>query len=706
LPIARRTFAGASARLFVGQHRLVTGHQLTAGTAMVAFVQSRGSRSRFSAAFADRKTFAFLWPGVQDSGLGSARWEHGGERRMANFLRRRWAAYRAEAMAPRLALIRRLPLAGPGLLVALTVASVAIGLLPVGFVVGTSLLVGAVPGAVADGIGSPAWNRLLTAFLAASAAFFAQQLLTPVHSALGVAMKHRVDGRYRDRLLAASLGGVGIGALEDQDSLASLREIVEAIETGWRTPGDACVATLALVARYVRLIGFGVVIGVALSWTAAVAVCLSTMLFRYGHRSALRIRMRVWPKLMAARRESAYFRDLGLTAATAKEIRVLDVNRWLVERYRTSALGFLWPMFRARRQVNITRFLWLSPVGLLVTTAVFVVIVRAAARGEVTLTAFSLALQATVAAVLLGEFYHEADDATQYGVGAESSLTDFEGRVRATAGRDVPDGATGDASGLPIGEISLVNVSFTYPGEARPVLDGLNLSLRVGECTALVGLNGAGKTTLVKLLARLYEPDNGAILVDGRDIRDLAVDSWRRQLAVIFQNFNRYELSAADNIAFGAVERPPGDAVRAAAEAAGVADVLDALPLGLNSPLSRTLPGGADLSGGQWQRIAIARAFFALGAGARLLVLDEPTAALDVKSETRFFDEFADVARGVASLLISHRFSSVRRADRIVVLENGRIVQDGTHDALLAAGGRYAEMFTAQAAWYDDEEVR
>ena len=240
-------------------------------------------------------------------------------------------------------------------------------------------------------------------------------------------------------------------------------------------------------------------------------------------------------------------------------------------------------------------------------------------------------------------------------------------------------------------------VGFAYPGTRALVLDGLELELPAGRSTAVVGVNGAGKTTLVKLLTRLYEPTAGRITVDGADVADLDPEQWRRRIGVIFQDFVRFELSASDNIAVGAPHLVDPDGVRAAAERAGVLDVVEALPLGLESPLSRAYDGGADLSGGQWQRVAIARALYAVHAGARVLVLDEPTSALDVRAEVEFFDRFVELTRGVTSLLISHRFSSVRRADGIVVVDRGRVVEQGSHDELMDAGGHYARLFRLQA---------
>jgi ATP-binding cassette subfamily B protein len=246
--------------------------------------------------------------------------------------------------------------------------------------------------------------------------------------------------------------------------------------------------------------------------------------------------------------------------------------------------------------------------------------------------------------------------------------------------------------------IRFERVSFIYPGGIDALRD-LDLVVPAGRSLAIVGTNGAGKTTLVKLLCRLHEPTAGRITVDGVDLATLDVAAWRRHLAAVFQDSTRFPFDARTNVAFGrvdAVADPAG--VRAAARAAGVADVLDGLPQGWDTPLSSEYSGGVDLSGGEWQKVGLARALYAVGHGARVLILDEPAAHLDARAEARLYEQFLAITEGLTTVVISHRFSTVRQASSIVVLDGGRVVEQGSHDELVARGGPYAEMFRLQAA--------
>lgn len=244
--------------------------------------------------------------------------------------------------------------------------------------------------------------------------------------------------------------------------------------------------------------------------------------------------------------------------------------------------------------------------------------------------------------------------------------------------------------------LEMRNITKTFPGVKA--LDNVNFSVQRGEIHALVGENGAGKTTLVKLLARLYDPDEGRILLDGRDLRDYDLDDLRANIGVIFQDFVRYHLTAAENIGVGQIDAMGDRARIERAARKGMADeVVAGLPRGYDQVIGRRFKDGVDLSGGQWQKIAIARAYMR---DAQVMILDEPTAALDARSEYEVFERFKELSDNKTAVLISHRFSSVRMADRILVLADGKVEASGTHAELMAQGGRYAELFELQAAGY------
>lgn len=245
------------------------------------------------------------------------------------------------------------------------------------------------------------------------------------------------------------------------------------------------------------------------------------------------------------------------------------------------------------------------------------------------------------------------------------------------------------------GDISIRNLTFSYPGAAEKVFDGLDLTIPAGTSLAVVGRNGAGKTTLAKLLCRLYDPVSGTIEIDGKDLRELSVPAWREQVTAVFQDFIRFELPLRDNVAPAGA---PDEEILAALRDAGADQLAE-----LSTPLAKGYDGGTDLSGGQWQRVALARALCSVRQGARLVLLDEPTAQLDVRGEAKVFDRILAATRGVTTILISHRFSTVRHADRICVLEQGRVIELGSHDELMALDGRYRTMFDLQAKRFTAE---
>jgi len=242
------------------------------------------------------------------------------------------------------------------------------------------------------------------------------------------------------------------------------------------------------------------------------------------------------------------------------------------------------------------------------------------------------------------------------------------------------------------------NVSFSYPGTSRNILNNFNFTLTPGESVALIGENGQGKTTIVKLITRLYDPTEGCILLDGIDLREYDLADLHSEIGVIFQDFMRYEMTARENIAIGRIEMDhAADEIAYAAEKSRASEVIAKLPDGYNQILGRRFEGGVDLSGGEWQKLALARAYLR---DAQLIILDEPTASLDARSEFEVFTRFAELTRDKMALLISHRFSTVKMASRIVVLEGGHLVEEGSHRQLMERGARYAEMFEMQAASY------
>jgi ATP-binding cassette subfamily B protein len=393
------------------------------------------------------------------------------------------------------------------------------------------------------------------------------------------------------------------------------------------------------------------------------------------------------------RRQMDYLRQVGGSKEAAKELKLFNLSEYLTNRF--SALSQT--IYEQNVALNRRRLFWggvLAIIGQLGYYAAYGYSIWRTIQGVYSIGDLTLITTAIMQAMgNIQQAFSTASGVADQALFLTDLLAFFEMKPRVQnkeGGLKVP---------RPIHHgFEFRNVSFTYPGTERRILKNFNFFLEPGERIALIGENGQGKTTVVKLITRLYDPTEGQILLDGVDLREYDLDDLHAEMGVIFQDFMRYEMTARENIAVGRVEVPhTEDEIRYAAEKSLAASVVGKLHGGYDQMLGRRFEGGVDLSGGEWQRMALARAYLR---DAQLLILDEPTAALDARSELEVFERFAELTEGKMALLISHRFSTVRMADRIVVLEGGRLVEEGNHSQLMALGGRYAAMFEMQAASY------
>jgi len=391
-------------------------------------------------------------------------------------------------------------------------------------------------------------------------------------------------------------------------------------------------------------------------------------------------------------RQQTYLEVLLAREDYAKEVKLFQLGPMLLQRYR----DIFYRLYQEDRDLTVRRSGWGYGMGLLSTLAFYGAycwIVLDAIAGRISLGDLTMYLtvfrqgQATFTSALtaIGGMYED-------GLYLSNLYEFLEQPVPANTG--YADRGLRPGEGLRFEE-----VSFTYPGSNRLALEDVSFYLKPGEKLAIVGENGSGKTTLIKLLTRLYSPSSGQILLDGRNLEEWNIDALQKRIGVIFQDFVRYQFKVGENIGVGDVEEfEDTDRWRIAAHKGTATNFIESLPEGFDTQLGRWFKGGQELSGGQWQKIALSRAF--MRSGADILVLDEPTSAMDAEAETKLFDQFRETTENQMAILISHRFSTVRRADKIIVLSGGKLIEQGTHEKLLEQGGRYARLFDMQAAGY------
>jgi ATP-binding cassette subfamily B protein len=571
------------------------------------------------------------------------------------------------------------------------------GLVPAAVAVLAGRAVAAVPGAIRAGGLHGTGRRLAVVLLAIVALYAADQVVDSFTFALEEGWAMRLFATVEQRTMRALLAPPLLDHLLDAD-VQRLADLAGRQE--WPNIAPFSTACLRAITWLVGGLAQGVLV---FRFSPLLAVAATGGWIAVGqwlqHRELVAL-IGGWERV----RRPQYFRRLALEHRSAGEVRVFRLGGWLIGRFDKgwrAAMAQVWRERAAtgRRLVGLIAIL---VAGNLVGIAF---VARAALNGSLSPSRAAVVATALVGLTQLALPQHWTEGWLR-GASRLPSLLELERvtsreRARVTPREAVP------VDGRPLETVRFEDVTFFYPGRTAPVLDRVNLEIPAGRSLGIVGLNGAGKTTLVKLLARLHDPTSGRITVDRIDLRDFDPVAWQRRVAAIFQEFIRYPLTAADNVTLGGLREPVDDgALDEAARTSGAADLVRELSKGWGTVLSRRYSGGTDLSGGLWQRIALARAVHAIRAGAGVLILDEPTANLDVKGEAELFDRFLEVASGATTVLISHRFSTVRRADRIVVLEAGRITEDGTHDSLLVEGGRYAELFDLQAGRYRDRTPR
>jgi ABC-type multidrug transport system fused ATPase/permease subunit len=577
-----------------------------------------------------------------------------------------------------------LPSADLGLAVAWWSLLVLRGVLPAVFAVVMGALVAGVQ--TGASIGSMLWI--------VGGLFILQQMMAPIQLAISYNLGDRTAAWLYDKLTGACIRPPGMGHLEDQRLTGDLT-IARDFDLGMTGPPLSTSLDFIAGSLVSSISGFSfAVVLFAFAWWAPLVLGGAWVSTHWLLRESGVWKDRNTDEVRSAQRDADYAFNLAVDPPASKELRLFGLADWTIARFvkcRTRLHDLQYQATRLRERPVISSLLVVSAANIVV----FWALASAVLNGRLGLGGLVVYAQCAVgaSAIAFGGLNWALD-----GAAAPVSAVLRLGGAMAPAGALSEGGR--QAAGLPARDVRFRDVTFAYPG-GKPVLDRFDLTIPAGSSLAIVGQNGAGKTTLAKLLCRLYDPQSGAIEIDGVDVRTFDVASWRARLAAVFQDFIRFELPLRDNVSPAGA---PDWTIEKALESAGAEGLA-----GLDTILARGYEGGTDLSGGQWQRVALARALCAVERGAGVVLLDEPTAQLDVRGEAEIFERILRATRHCTTILISHRFSTVRHADRICVLEHGKVVELGTHEELMARGGRYRTMFDLQAQRFgadvgEDEE--
>ncbi len=600
------------------------------------------------------------------------------------------------------------------------IASIVVRVLFAGLTVAAPTLVGQsigrLPRVIADGVDA-GFVAVVTALLVV---LLLQNVVVLIGETLGTRIVNAVDTDVTLRMGHALSSQPGLITIDNPDVTSQLQKV-----RGRRWEIEAAVRQTQgpVIAQVLSLIGTSAALGITVAWWLPIPLVLAWLAATVRLSRLIASQMDLWSGQTEPQKHAWYAFQQGM-GKSAKEIRIFGLAPYLRQRHWDNMTAAFEPYWKQRRSMALANAA-MDGGRVAVTLAALVYVGWRASRGQLDLTQVATGIPLILT---LGQV-----DTWMFGLVGRGRvvLRWLEELARAEAGElSITDsGRTTNAvlrprtAAPPIAKgepptIVFDDVTFTYPTAKTPILDGLTMTLPGGGAVALVGVNGAGKSTLVKLLAGGYRPQRGRVLVDGVDLGHLddeALAAWQRRVAPITQDFIRLPLPAGDNVELGAgqvwagrvdLETWPGTSdllttgLDSTAARAGISDLVKRLPAGWQTPLDKTIPGGRDLSGGEWQRICLARALRAVAAGAQVLVLDEPAAALDVEAEARLVDGYLELADQVTSLVISHRFSVVRPVPLIYVLEHGRIVEAGSHEKLMDAGGRYHTMFSLQASRY------